>query len=182
MSGQVKGSILDRYSSRRFQSEKPEENQPPATPDDAELALLQSQQAESIAAARSAPPALHVISGETDEEPVDNGVYKAAFLYKARSRPRLRLHYADGLKMKVLSYAHLIEVVATSHQWLTLVFSSTIVTLKGRNLHTLVEPLQDERVRALVCYRPGMHPAPASNEPCILEIQERSIHEFAEEK
>ncbi len=182
MNGQAKGNVFDRYANRRFETDRNEEIAPSADQPDAQMPSSQHPPTEQDTAAREGHSGLRVISNESDEEPLNDGIYKAAFHYKAKARPRLRLHYANGVKVKVLSYAYLIEVVATSHQWLTLVFSSTVVTLKGRHLDVLVEPLQDERIRALVCYRPGVHPEPASGEPCILEIQERGIHQFADEK
>ena len=179
MSEQNNQSIFDRYSKRRSSHLPEQENRPSLVPLDDGLEDATTGQETAHSSDR---PVLDVYSHEEDDEVVLGGVYKAAFIYKAKGRQRLRLHYANGVKVKVLSYSYLIEVVLTSHQWLTLVFSSTIVTLKGRNLDRLVEALQDERVRALVCYRPGIHPEVASHEPCILDIQERGVHEFAGEK
>lgn len=118
---------------------------------------------------------------EEEDDVLQPGVYKAAFTYKSRNRQRISVHYGNGVKVRLLSYAYLIEVVLTSHQWLTLVFSSSIVTFKGRNLDQLLSAIQDERVRALVCFRPGIHPEPASNEPCILDIQEHGQRDFTGE-
>ncbi len=171
MSGQSKETVFDRYSKRRQQQ------------DDRDESRLLALPVEDGGRPDTPPPnpSSQDASGDEDEV-VQGGIYKAAFVFKSKQRQRLRLHYGDGVKIKVLSYAYLIEIVSTSHQWLTLVFSSTIVTLKGRNLHTLIELIQDERVRALVCFRPGIHPEPASNEPCILDVQEHGIHEFSEQK
>ena len=171
MSGQSKETVFDRYSKRKQQ---------PDTKDESSLSAVPVEDAGRSDTKPPNPPSQDA-SGDEDEV-VQGGIYKAAFVFKSKQRQRLRLHYGDGVKIKVLSYAYLIEIVSTSHQWLTLVFSSTIVTLRGRNLHMLIELIQDERVRALVCFRPGIHPEPASNEPCISDVQERGLHEFANEK
>lgn len=182
MSEQGKGTVFDRYSKRGSLTARDDAPKPSAAPSDTEHNASHNRQPGQETTLRAAPSALEIFSHEAEDQVVQAGMYKAAFIYKAKTRPRLRLHFADGIKVKVLAYAHLVEVVATSHQWLTLVFSSTIVTIKGHHLDTLIDPLQDERVRALICYRPGIHPQPVSHEPCILEIQERGIHEFADEK
>lgn len=161
MSGQPAGSVFDRFSSRRYQTGTPE----PVTPE-----------AESHAAdllAESAPDSV----SEPEQE-----AYRAVIIDRTGPQTRLRLHYANGMKVRMLSYAYLMEVVVTSHQWLSLVFTTSVITLKGRNLDGLLEQLQDEKVRALVCFHPGRYPQPASNEPCILAIEDHSLHSFAHEK
>jgi hypothetical protein len=182
MSDQDKGSVFDRYSKRKPQKEQGRETHPAAMPAQDEPSGERSPSGAQPDGLRGGHPVPEIYRNDNEDEVVQGGMYKAAFLYKAKTRPRLRLHFADGVKVKVLSYTYLIEILLTSHQWLTLVFSSSIVTLKGRNLDALVEPFQDERVRALIGYRPGIHPEPASHEPCILEIQEHSIHQVMGEK
>lgn len=173
MSEQGNETVFDRYSKRRQQKVPDNENKPSLVP-------VESA-GEDASPGASELPMLDVYSHEEDDEIVQGGVYKAAFIFKSKNRQRLRVHYANGLRVKVLSYAYLIEVVSTSHQWLTLIFSSTIVTLKGRHLDQLIESIQDEQVRALVCFRPGIHPEPARGEPCILEIEERSLNQLVSE-
>lgn len=175
MSEQGKESVFDNYGKRRQPKRAGTENRPSvvpveAMPDDGED-IDETQDAADL-------PELDVNSQEEEDEVVQGGIYKAAFITRSKNRQRLRLHYANGMRVKVLSYAYLIEVVATSHQWLTLVFSSTVVTLKGRHLDQLIQPLQGERVLALICFRPGIHPEPAKHEPCILEIDETSLNQF----
>lgn len=175
MSEQGKESVFDRYGKRRQSTTPDHESRPSvvpveAVPDDVEDADERQDTAKL--------PDLDVYSQEDEDEVVQGGMYKAAFIFKSKNRQRLRLHYANGMRVKVLSYAYLIEVVCTSHQWLSLVFSSTVITLKGRHLDQLIEPIQGERVLALVCFRPGIHPEPAKHEPCILEIEEHSLNEL----
>lgn len=173
MSEQGNETVFDRYSKRRQQKLPDNENRP-------SLASVENAGNDAPESANDLSM-LDVYSHEEDDEIVQGGVYKAAFILKSKNRQRLRLHYANGLRVKVLSYAYLIEVVSTSHQWLTLVFSSTVITLKGRHLDRLIEPIQGERVLALVCFRPGIHPEPGKGEPCILEIEERSLNQLVSE-
>ncbi len=180
MSGQGKETVFDRYSKRRPQQEPGSESSPSAPPVEDKRGI-DGEQIPVATTPRLVQPAPEGHRNDDDDETVQGGIYKAAFIFKSKSRQRLRLHYANGVRVKVLSYAYLIEVVVTSHQWLTLVFSSTIVTIRGRNLDQIIDSIQDERVRALVCFRPGIHPEPASHEPCILDIEERSLNDFASE-
>ena len=170
MSGQGSESLFDRYSKRRKPDGDGEQKPLAAVPPEGEPG---DDPAGTIAPVSD--------MDEAAEDVVQGGVYKAAFKFKSKARQRLRLHYANGIRVKVLSYAYLIEIVSTSHQWLTLVFYSTIITLKGRHLDKLIESIQDEQVRALVCYRPGIHPEPAKGEPCILEIEETSLNQLVSE-
>ena len=170
MSGQENESLFDRYSRcGKTGGSGMDSRLAPVSPD-----YATDEEAEEDFAPEAE-------SSEEFGDVVQGGVYKAAFKFKSKARQRLRLHFGNGVKVKVLSYAYLIEVVSTSHQWLTLVFSSTIVTLKGRHLDQLIEAIQDEQVRALVCFRPGIHPEPARGEPCILEIEEKSLNQFMTE-
>lgn len=178
MSEQGKTSVFDHYGKRREPKRWDGENRLSVEPvEEVPDAVQEAPDTENA----GDPPGLEGDSRDDDDDVIQGGVYKAAFIYKSKGRQRLRLHYANGLRVKVLSYAYLIEMVATSHQWLTLVFSSTVVTLKGQHLDQLIEPLQDERVRALICFRPGIHPEPEGHAPCILEIEERSLHQFVSE-
>jgi hypothetical protein len=166
-------TVFDRYSKRSQ----------PKVPDNANKpSLVPVENAgEDAPPGANELPMLDVYGHEEEDGIVQGGVYKAAFIFKSKNRQRLRVHYANGLRVKVLSYAYLIEVVSTSHQWLTLVFSSTVITLKGRHLDQLVESIQAERVLALVCFRPGIHPEPGKHEPCILEIEEQSLNQLVSE-
>lgn len=170
MSGQENKSLFDRYSKRQTADEADEQKHLASVPSDG---APDDEPNEGVAPDSD--------MDEAAKDVVQGGVYKASFKFKSKARQRLRLHYGNGIRVKVLSYAYLIEIVSTSHQWLTLVFSSTIVTLKGRHLDQLIESIQDEQVRALVCFRPGIHPEPATGEPCILEIEEQSLNQFVSE-
>lgn len=114
-------------------------------------------------------PRLTLVSGKKP--------YKAAEVDKSRTgQSRLRVNFKNG-ERHVLSYHYLIEVIETSHQMMSLIFSSCIVTLKGRHLEELTEDLQDEKIRALICYHPGQHQEPEEGEPCILDLVRQNFKE-----
>ncbi|MEZ4713119.1 MAG: hypothetical protein R3A44_38370 [Caldilineaceae bacterium] len=147
MSGERAGNVFDRYG-KRYERPAPEaEPLPSSSGDDG-------------------------VGAEADK-----ARYQAVFADKSKTQTRLRLHYRDGLTVRLLNYAYLLEVMSTSHRFVSLIFSSTVVTLKGRHLDRLLEELQDERVRALVCFHPGRFEAPEEGESCILEMKDVSLHE-----
>lgn len=70
----------------------------------------------------------------------DSGIpYAAVGLNRSNtSVSRLMLYYQDG-RIAVMSYAYLVEVLCTSHQFLSLIFSNCVITLRGYNLMALLE-------------------------------------------
>ena len=96
----------------------------------------------------------------------------------SRRVPRLRVVYPDG-KMSVLSYSYLQEILYSNHQNLSLIFTSSVITLEGRNLWGLLDHLQTDRARILQCYDAARFPeAPGEGEPVILSIKRQSLREF----
>ncbi len=108
--------------------------------------------------------------------------YQAVHVDKSKVQSRLRLDYGDGKVVRILSYAYLIEVMSSSHQRLSLIFSNDIVTLKGRNLGALLDPFQDERVRTITCFHRGRYQQPDAGEPIIEEIVQDNIAELRKPK
>ena len=107
----------------------------------------------------------------------DKKPYKADEVDKSRTgQTRIRLNFKNG-ERHVLAYHYLTEVIETSHQALSLVFSSCIITLKGRHLDKLTESLQDEKVRALSCFHPGQHQEPEEGEICITDLVRQNFNE-----
>jgi hypothetical protein len=103
--------------------------------------------------------------------------YKAAELDKSRTgQTRIRLNFKNG-ERHVLSYHYLIEIIETSHQMLSLVFSSCVITLKGRHLEELTDEFQDEKVRALTCFHAGQYEEPEEGEACILDMVRQNFQE-----
>ena len=99
----------------------------------------------------------------------------------SRRLTRLMIHYHDGV-VALMSYAYLIEVIATSHQYLSLIFTNCIITLEGKNLTKVIEELQDERVVYLQCFHGERFDKPEEGEPIITSIERRGVHEFGKGK
>ncbi len=117
----------------------------------------------------SQPPRLALVPGKKP--------YKAAEVDKSRTgQARICINFKDG-ERHVLSYHYLIEVIETSHQAMSLLFSTCIITLKGRRLDELTESLQDEKIRAITCFHPGQHQAPEEGEPCITDLVRQNFNE-----
>lgn len=88
-----------------------------------------------------------------------------------RKPARLRLHYADGT-IGLMSYAFLVEVLCTSHQHLTLVYTNAIIHMTGARLDLLLEDLALDRASALTCHNPRLgHAPPTPGEPLIKTMQ-----------
>lgn len=103
--------------------------------------------------------------------------YKAAEVDKSRTgQTRIRLNYKNG-ERHVMAYHYLAEVIETSHQIVSLIFTSCIITLKGRHLDELTEEFQDEKVRALTCFHAGQHQEPEEGEACILDMVRQNFKE-----
>lgn len=99
--------------------------------------------------------------------------YKALDLDAPRSRvTRLRVNFSDG-SASLFSYAYLVEVLTTSPQFVSLIFTSTVITLQGRNLSGLLDALQEERVLALNPFDEKRHMAmsPDDDAPYIERIE-----------
>lgn len=108
--------------------------------------------------------------------------YKATLPARSQRETRLRILYPTLDKVRVLSYSYLHEVLAMGHQWLSLIFTHTVIVLEGRHLDRLVDDLQDERVRALICFHPHRHEQPEAGEPWIRRITDATPAEIAHEK
>lgn len=89
---------------------------------------------------------------------------------QGRSEKRLMLMFENG-QISVMSYSYLMEVLCTSHQYLSLIYTNCVITLKGRGLTALLTLLQDEKIRLLQCYHPEVHGGLAENEPVILAMK-----------
>lgn len=109
----------------------------------------------------------------------DAPLYRAYELDKTRNHQvRLRIHYPDG-SVGALPYAHLLEVISTSHQYLALFYTNLILSIEGRNLTGLVELLQDEKIRALYCFHPERFAEPVVEDPVIYKIIREEPHGLA---
>lgn len=130
---------------------------------------------EAGAQQRSEPPASDAARLANEKK---NEGYRATLPAKSKREIRLSFYYAQNDKVRLLSYSHLNEVLLTGHQWMSLIFTHTVVVLKGRNLNKLLAPLQDEQARGLVCFRPQEHGEPEAHEPCIREMTDMTLNDF----
>lgn len=89
---------------------------------------------------------------------------------QGRRERRLMLFFQDG-QVSVMSYSYLMEVLCTSHQFLSLIYTNCVITLKGSGLTAFLSHLQDEKVRWLQCYHPEVHRLPDGNAPIILSMK-----------
>lgn len=105
--------------------------------------------------------------------------YRATLPAKSKREVRLRLIYPQPHKVRLLAYSHLNEVLCTGHQWLSLIFTHTVVVLQGCHLDQLLDDLQEERARALVGFQPPHHVEPGPGEPCIRKITDMTLSDFA---
>jgi len=96
--------------------------------------------------------------------------YTAFDLDAPRSRvSRLRVNFSDG-SSSLFNYAYLVEVLTTSHQFVSLIFTSTVVTLQGRNLSGLLDVIQEERVLCLNPFDEKRFARPEQDAPIIESI------------
>jgi hypothetical protein len=102
-------------------------------------------------------------------ETSDDNEYRAFTEERSRRAGRLRINFSDG-SVTIFSYGYLLEVNSTSHQYLSLCFSTAVVNVKGRHLTKLLDLLLDDRIRELHPFRPDRHPEPEAGEPVITQI------------
>ena len=76
---------------------------------------------------------------------------------------------------------YLVEVICSSSQNLSIVFTTAVLKLMGENLDTiLLEKLQEEEVRSLHIFDPSKHDRPADDEPVITKIIRTKIQAKSE--
>jgi hypothetical protein len=124
---------------------------------------------------------LERFAGNDDVEDIAEGRgYRAVLAIPGNRRAtRLRIDFPDG-KVSILSYSYLQEIICSNHQNLSLIFTSSVITLQGRNLWDLLDHLQSDRARILRCYHPQRYPeAPGPDDPVILSITRQSLRDFA---
>lgn len=100
--------------------------------------------------------------------------YTAFHLDAPRNRAtRLRVNFPGGAS-SLFSYAYLVEVLTTSHQYVSLIFTNCIITLQGRNLSGLLDVLQEERVLTLEWFNAERFEPPEEGAPIILGVERES--------
>jgi hypothetical protein len=118
-------------------------------------------------------------STSAPEFETDKMVYTAVGLNKrVKPQRRLMLYFHDGT-VAIMSYAYLMEIISTSHQFVSLIYTNCVITLKGYNLDGLLDLLQEERVKALQCYSPKIHLKPTDRKQVIiLEMKRESLQDI----
>lgn len=109
--------------------------------------------------------------------------YKAYGTDPPRNRtPMIAIEYSDGTK-GLMAKHYLVEVICSSSQYLSLVFTTGIITLVGENLDsTLFEKLQEEEIRSLHAFNAEKHNRPPDDEPIITKIKRAGFRQGSKEK
>jgi len=148
-------NVLGLFTRPAYQQDEPTQEQPTA-------------EGKPSTAAEAAP------ANEKKKE-----VYKATLPSKSKREIRLKICYGDA-NVRIArrpAYSHLNDIVETDGKWLSLIYTNMVIVLKGRHLDKLAEDLHDEKVRAIICFRPGYHEEPDEDEPVIFEIQNKTLDE-----
>lgn len=121
-----------------------------------------------------APPNGH--TEPEDVEPVNKRAYQALRPepQNRRTPARLRIVYGDGV-VSLMSYTFLSEVLCTSPQFISLIYSHCIITLEGRNLLELVDLLQEDKARTITCFNGRRHDEPEAGAAVITRIARQAI-------
>ena len=90
-----------------------------------------------------------------------------------RSPARLKVVYGDGA-VSLFSYAFLVELLCTSPQFLSLVFTHCVVTCEGERLDGMIDAIQEEKARTLHCFHPARFGEPAADTPLIRRIKRQT--------
>lgn len=91
-----------------------------------------------------------------------------------RTPARLRIVYGDGV-VSLMSYTFLSEVLCTSPQFVSLIYSHCVITLEGRNLTSLVDYLQEDKARTITCFNARRHDEPEPDAAVITRIARQAI-------
>ena len=109
--------------------------------------------------------------------------YKAYGADPPRNRtPMIAIEYSDGTK-GLMAKHYLVEVICTSSQYLSLVFTTGIIALVGENLDgAMLEKLQEEEIRSLHAFNSQKHNRPADDEPIITSLKRVGFRQNPKEK
>ena len=87
----------------------------------------------------------------------------------------VRLRASEG---RIIAYGHIVDILYTRSQLLTICTTTCTVTLEGEGLDELRELLLDEKVKWVQCYDKNRFPALAKGaEPVITAITIRNLFE-----
>lgn len=115
----------------------------------------------------ASPPQFTVIEGGKPEK-------KSYFAYgiaapSNRAEAFLRLEFLDG-EVQLMNKNHLVDVMCSSHQAITLGYGHCLIHLVGNRLEKVLDLIQDEGLRSLHCFNSNKHELPDEEAPVITEI------------
>lgn len=111
---------------------------------------------------------------DADEKPSERH-YQAMVVEPTNKRTPAKLKVMTGKgEVSLLSYAFLSEVLIADPQHLALFYTHCVIEIRGEHLDQLIERLQEDKVRALICFNPQRHDAVAQGQPVITSIVRRS--------
>jgi len=97
---------------------------------------------------------------------------------KGSGGQQIRLRFVDKEGyIYVMSYSYLTQIVATSHQLVSLIYTNCVFTLSGSNLLPIIDFLQDDKIRTIRAFHPNHYIAPAADEMKIDSIVRQTIGE-----
>lgn len=125
----------------------------------------------------STPPKLILIDGgkpDTSKQP-----YKAYRIDAPDNQgARIRIERNDEDRTtSSLARSYLVEWVASADQYLSLIFTTALFMIEGKNLDDLLEKLDDNQVNAICCFNPLRYLPPGENEPIITAIERVGFQE-----
>lgn len=109
-----------------------------------------------------------------ENHPLSERAYQAMVVEPTNKRTPARLKIVSGNGgVGLYSYSFLSEVLCPSPQKMAFFFPHCVVTLEGDHLDGLLERLQEEKVRALICFNPRRHDPVEPGKPIISHIKRR---------
>jgi hypothetical protein len=119
----------------------------------------------------AAPPSAEAAARLTPPPAPEKAEYRAAepFLGNETAR-RLRVYYSNG-KWELFPYGLLMNVLSDSEQFISLIFNSGVVELRGDNLRALFDGFQGESIKALLPFDAARFEEPETGAPVIDTIE-----------
>lgn len=97
--------------------------------------------------------------------------YRFAEMDKTEKSSTLRVHYSNG-DTEIVRYVYMTNVLHQASTGSVLIlFNAGGILMTGRNLYSLMEPLENERVRQVRPFDPDRHLEPEDGHPLIESIR-----------
>ena len=111
---------------------------------------------------------------ENDQERAEYAAFKTA----NKTQRKLMLVDGQGNIIGMPSYQHYMNALSTQPGKLWIVFNPLAYSITGVGVETLLNYLQDDRLRSLHCYNPSRHLPLQANDIRIDAITQHSLKEF----